>query len=81
MNPNPELKCFLTSWDEMKIGIQIKNIADESFMELSHERRAPGEYTLHWDDKDGSGVAVEKRYYFVEILAGIHAHKVLLQQR
>lgn len=84
LSPNPFSDSLAINFKlnrEMEIGVQIKNIADEPFMELSHEQRAPGDYTLYWDGKDSEGIMLERGYYFVEIHAGMNVHKVLLQKR
>jgi len=84
LSPNPFSDSLAISFRlnrEFELAVQIKNIADEPFMELSRERRAPGVYTLRWDGKDSTGNMVENGYYFVEIFAGLYVHKVLLQRQ
>ncbi len=84
LSPNPFSDSLAISFRlnrEIELGVQIKNIADEPFKELSREHRVPGEYTLHWDGKDREGNSVEEGYYFVEIIAGLYVHKLLLQRQ
>ena len=84
LSPNPLSDSLAISFRlnrEIELGVQIKNVADEPFIELSREHRTPGEHTLHWDGKDSKGNSVEAGYYFVEIIAGLYVHKVILQRQ
>jgi outer membrane protein assembly factor BamB len=71
---------FMTN-RKIELGVQIKNIAEEPLRELRGGQRIPGEYTIYWDGKDSAGKKVEKGYYFVELIAGIYVHKVLILRK
>lgn len=84
LSPNPFSDSLAISFRlnrEIDLGVQIKNIADESILELSRGQMAPGDHTLHWNGKDSNGNAVENGYYFVEVIAGVYVHKMLLQRQ
>jgi outer membrane protein assembly factor BamB len=83
LSPNPFSDSIAISFKtnrDIELGVQIKNIADGPFRELSSGPITPGEYTLYWDGKDSEGKIVENGYYFVELIAGLYVHKLLLQR-
>ena len=84
LSPNPFSDSIAISFRtnrKIELSVQIKNITDEPFRELSSGRRAPGEYTIYWDGKDSKGKKVGNGYYFVELIAGLYVHKVLIQMQ
>jgi outer membrane protein assembly factor BamB len=84
LSPNPfsdSLAIRFRINREIELSVQIRNVADEPFRALSNGLRATGEYTLYWDGKDSKGNRVEQGYYFVELTAGLYAHKVLIQRQ
>lgn len=83
MSPNPfsdSIGINFTIKMDIEFQVYIKNLDDERFRKLSSGLRTPGEYTLYWDGKDSEGKIVDDGYYFVELVAGLYAHKILMQK-
>ncbi|GEM_PF-1286261 len=87
-NPfNPETRIPYTVSSEHSAGnypmveVKIYDVLGREVKTLVKERKAPGNYTVYWDGRDGNGNPVSSGVYFYRLRAGstiIKVRKMLL---